>query len=82
MGGLSPPHPMKSTYKLMNLLKDDKELIESIEYARKFGWLLNYGVDQGLIEIAKLLPFFKIISRAINVPYSDWVYLTIEEIKS
>jgi len=66
--------------KLIENFKDDKELINAIKWARKYGWGLTSSVEQSLIGISKLLPFFKLISKRMDIPYELWNGLTSKEI--
>ncbi len=65
---------------LLRGLNDDEELIKFINWARDFGWLLTFSVEQAIKSSAKFIPFYKIVSRAIGVQYEDWVNLTSGEI--
>ena len=66
---------------LMKIIRRDADLVRSIEWARKFAWLLAASVEQVLIGGAKLIPFYKMLAKQLNVPYKDWVHLTFEEIE-
>jgi len=66
--------------KLLDGLKNDSYLVEQIGWAREFGWLLTFSVEQAFKSGAKLIPFYKILAKEISVPYEDWVYLTSAEI--
>jgi len=64
---------------LVNKL-DDKKLISYIEWSKKFGWLLTVSVERALMACGRLIPFYKILAKRMNVPYSQWNHLTSEEI--
>jgi len=66
--------------KLLRGLSDDEELIKFIKWARDFGWLLTFSVEQAIKSSAKFIPFYKIVSQAIGVQYEDWINLTSGEI--
>jgi phosphoenolpyruvate synthase/pyruvate phosphate dikinase len=70
----------KLAEELIEVFKDDKELINSIEWARKYGWALTGSVEQSLIALHRLIPFFKLISQRMNVPYELWNGLTSKEV--
>jgi phosphoenolpyruvate synthase/pyruvate phosphate dikinase len=65
---------------LLKSLQQDESLARSIEWARKFAWLLAASVEQALVAGAKLIPFYKLLAKQIGAPYRDWVHLTSEEI--
>lgn len=65
---------------LMHHLRSDRDLTKTIEWSRKYGWLLNWSVEQALISFVKLQSFFKLIAKETNVPYRDWVHFTAQEV--
>jgi len=66
--------------KLFQGLSGDEELVKFINWARDFGWLLTFSVEQAIKSSAKFISFYKIVSRTIDVQYEDWANLTSEEI--
>ncbi len=61
-------------------LCDDKKLTQEVESARALGYGLTAGVDCGLRAGATLLPFYKAVAEALDVPYENWTSLRGEEI--
>jgi len=70
----------KLAEELIDKFREDKGFLNSIEWARKYGWMLTSSVEQSLTALSKLIPFFKLITRRMNVPYELWNGLTSEEI--
>jgi len=70
----------KLANKIIEKLKNDKELISNIKLAQEFGWLLTFSIEQAMAFTSKLIPLFKKISKRTNTPYSLWVYLKSDEI--
>ena len=66
--------------KLFALLKNNKELLTSIEIARELVWILTASVEEGTRAASKLLPFCRILAKALDMPYESWVHLTSKEI--
>ncbi|MCH7524710.1 MAG: hypothetical protein IIC74_06815 [Bacteroidetes bacterium] len=70
----------KLAKKLIDKVKGDKGLIKNIEWARKYGFMLTSSVEQSLIAMSKLIPFYKLIAENLKVKYDKWIHLTSEEI--
>lgn len=65
---------------LIKKVKSDKKLIQNIEAAQRFGWLLSWSVEKSLIITAGLIPWYKSIAKQLKIKYSRLTLLTYTEI--
>lgn len=70
----------KLAHVLLKGISKDKKLVRAIDWARQYGWLLTFSVEQAFKTSSRLLPFFKTIAKVIDVSYKDWVHLTYKEV--
>jgi len=70
----------KIAKKLLSKLKDE-ELVSAIEQARELGWLLTFSVEIAIRSCSKLIPFYKILAKKLEVDYLQWNNLKSEEIE-
>ncbi|MEK7151082.1 MAG: PEP-utilizing enzyme [Patescibacteria group bacterium] len=68
--------------KLLERIAEDKELVNQVMWARRYGWLLSASVEESLVATARLIPFYKKIAETIGVSYEHWIHCTAEEISS
>ncbi len=66
--------------KILQIVKEDKELLSAIEDIKKIGWVLTWSVENSLHTLADLQPFFKLIAKHLEVSYLHWIHLTSNEI--
>ena len=64
------------------LLKEinNNELISFIEQARELGWILTFSVELAMKSCGKLIPFYKILAKELDVDYMLWNNLRSSEI--
>ena len=67
--------------KIENLISADRKLLEDIQNAKYLAWLLTWSVEISIKSFAKGIPLYKNIAASIKLPYSDWMYLTIPEVR-
>ena len=65
---------------VLQIIKKDDELLLAIENTKKIGWVLTWSVETSLRSLSDLQPFFKLIAKHLGIAYSDWIYLTSDEI--
>ena len=72
----------KIVERILEIVKKDKALLKSIENARHLGWMLSASVEDSLMALANLIPFYKRIAQALDVSYENWVHFTVDEIEN
>jgi len=66
--------------KLLKLLSDDKSLIKRIKWARDFGWLLSWSVEEALFLFRGMRGFLDLIVKELGLKYHQFILLTYQEI--
>lgn len=70
----------KKAERLLGTLKGDDTLIEDIELAREFGYVLTAGVEEALRSSAKFLDYLRVVAERIEVPFKSIRFLLSGEI--
>ena len=65
---------------ILHIVRKDKELLSAIENTKKIGWVLTWSVETSLHTLSGLQSFFKLIAKHLEIPYSQWIYFTSNEI--
>jgi len=65
--------------RLLKAVQKDTILVRNITWAREFGWLLTWSVEQALVSTSELIPFFKLIAHRLGASYPQWALLTHKE---
>ena len=66
--------------KLLKILSNDKLLIKQIKWARNFGWLLSWSVEEVLFLFRGMRKFLDLTIEELKLEYNQFILLTHQEI--
>lgn len=66
--------------KILEIIRNDKELLEDIAAARELGFALTAGVEEAYRASARYLSFIRLVATRMAIAYEEIKYLLSEEI--
>jgi phosphoenolpyruvate synthase/pyruvate phosphate dikinase len=65
---------------LLEVIKDDKEIMMWVEDSRELGYVLTAGIEEAYMSSARYLKFIQLVAERIGVAFEDTKYLLSNEI--